>query len=58
MTLGELNVWYFLLDGVALVTLFILVVAYLVPKSLLKIQRTIASEIKVYLEQVLQKHRE
>ena len=58
MTLGELNVWYFLLDGIALITLFILAVAYLIPKSLSKIQRVIASEIKVYLEQTLLKHRQ
>jgi signal transduction histidine kinase/ActR/RegA family two-component response regulator len=58
MTLGDLSVWYFLLDEIVLVGLLITGVAYFTSKSLLKIQRAIASEIKVYLEQTLHKQME
>ena len=58
MTLGDFSVWYFLLDQLILVTILIVGVTYFTSKSLLKVQRVISSEIKIYLEQVLQKHME
>ena len=58
MTLGDFSVWYFLLDELILVILLIVGVTYFTSKSLLKVQRVISSEVKIYLEQVLQKHME
>ena len=58
MTLGELNIWFFLLDEIVLVGIFIVAVSFLIPKSLIRVQKNISSEVKVYLEQTLNKHRE
>ena len=57
MTLGELNIWYFLFDELLLVGILVAGLTYFTSKSLFKAQKVIISEIKAYLEKTLLEHR-